>query len=488
MKVLTGRAVLVALLVASTAGAHETKSQPPVARRAKTAAEDAVTLPRATVLKLKNGARLLLVEKHEVPLVAFSARVRGGALGDPEGKEGVAALTAELLQKGAGARDANQFAEAVDSVGGVLGVSSGRESLDISGQFMARDTALMVELLSDLLQRPRFEQAELDKTRERMVSELAAEKDGDLRGLIGTYFQAFHFGSHPYGRPVGGSEATLATLKREDVLAYARAHLGGDRLILSVVGDFDSKKLAKQLEAALGGWARASTPAPVAPPTQPTKGRRVLLVDKPDATQTYFWAGNTGIARTDPARVDVSLANTVLGGRFTSLLNTALRVKSGLTYGAGSLVLSQTQPGPFAISSYTKTESTEQALDMALDVLSRYRQEGMDEATLASAKAYVLGQFPPTLETSLQIASKLSELAFYGLDSSDVDDFAARVASADKARIQSAIQRVMPAGEDLTLVLIGKASAIRDVARKYGTVTEMSITDPHFAPRAAVKK
>jgi predicted Zn-dependent peptidase len=488
MKVLTRRAALAALLVASTAGAQETKSQPPVARQAKKAAEDAVTLPRATVLELKNGARLLLVEKHEVPLVAFSARVRGGALGDPEGKEGVAALTAELLQKGAGARDARQFAEAVDSVGGMLSVSSGREALDISGQFMSRDTALMVELLSDMLLRPRFEQAELDKMRERMVSELAAEKDGDLRGLIGTYFQAFHFGSHPYGRPVGGSEASLATLKREDVLAYARAHLGGERLILSVVGDFDSKKLAKQLEAALGGWARASTSAPVAPPTQATKGRRVLLVDKPDATQTYFWAGNTGIARTDPARVDVSLANTVLGGRFTSLLNTALRVKSGLTYGAGSRVLSQTQPGPFAIFSYTKTESTEQALDMALDVLARYRQQGMDEATLASAKAYVLGQFPPTLETSLQIASKLSELTFYGLDSSDVDDFAARVASADKARIQSAIQRVMPAREDLTLVLIGKASAIRDVARKYGTVTEMSITDPHFAPRTAVKE
>ena len=483
MKVLTAKAALAALLVSSTAGAQATKPQAPVEKQAKKAAvEDAVKLPKATVVELKNGARVLLVEKHEVPLVAFSARVRGGALGDPEGKEGVAALTAELLQKGAGPRDAQQFAETVDSVGGVLAVYSGREALDISGQFMSRDTTLMVELLADLLMRPRFEQAELDKTRERMVSELAAEKDGDLRGLIGTYFQAFHFGAHPYGRPVSGSEASLATLKREDVLAYAQAHLGGDRLILSVVGDFDSKKLARQLETALGGWARASTPAPVAPPTQPMKGRRVLLVDKPDATQTYFWAGNTGIARTDPARVDVGLANTVLGGRFTSLLNTALRVKSGLSYGAGSLVMSQTQAGPFAISSYTKTESTAQALDMALDVMARYRQEGMDDTTLASAKAYVLGQLPPTLETSLQIASKLSELAFYGLDASDVDDFAAKVASADKARIQAAIQRVMPAGEDLTVVLIGKASAIREVARKYGTVTEMSITDPHFAP------
>jgi predicted Zn-dependent peptidase len=489
MKGLNGKVALAALLVASTVGAQEKKARGPAAQEApKAAVRDAVKLPRATVLELKNGAKLLLVEKHEVPLVAFSAKVRGGALGDPEGKEGVAALTAELLQKGAGKRDAGQFAEAVDSVGGVLSVSPGRESLDIVGQFMSRDTALMVELLSDMLMRPRFDAAELDKMRERMVSEIAAAKDGDLRGVIGTYFQAFHFGPHPYARPAGGSEASLATLTREDVLAYARTHLGGDRLILSVVGDFDAKKLAKQLEAALGGWNRAAALAPVAPPTQPVKGRRVLLVDKPDATQTYFWAGNTGISRTDSERVEVGLANTVLGGRFTSLLNTALRVKSGLTYGAGSLVLSNTQPGPFAISSYTKTESTGQALDLALEVLARYREQGLDDATLASAREYVLGQFPPTLETGQQIASKLSELAFYGLDASDVDGFAARVSAADKARIQAAIQRVMPAQEDLTVVLIGKASAIRDVARKYGPVTEMSITDPHFAPRPAAKK
>lgn len=483
MKRLMGSTALAALLVASSVGAEEKKPEAPTPQQArKAAAQDTVTLPKARVVELKNGAKLLLVERHGTPLVSFSAKLRGGALGDPEGKEGLGALTLGLLEKGAGARDARQFAEAVDGVGGVLSLISGRESLDINGQFMSRDTGLMVELLSDMLLRPRFDQAELDKLRERRVSELAAEKDGDLRGVIGTYFQAFHFGSHPYGRPAGGSESSLANIQRADVLAYAHDQLGGDRLILSVVGDFDSKQLAQRLEAALGGWGRAAKPAPVAPAPPVSKARRVLLVDKPDATQTYFWAGNTGISRTDPARTDVGLANTVFGGRFTSLINTALRIKSGLTYGASSMALLSTQPGPFVISSYTKTESTGQALDLMFDVLTQYRQQGMDETTLASAKEYVLGQFPPTLETSQQLASKLSELAFYGLDASDVDGFSTRVASADPARIKAAIQRVVPAPEELTLVLIGQASAIRDVARKYGPVTEMSITEPRFSP------
>jgi len=477
MKVRMGRAALAALLVAASAGAQE---QRPAA--APAAVADAVTLPKATVVELKNGARLLLVEKHEVPLVAFSALLRGGSLGDPEGKEGVAALTAELLRKGAGGRDARQFAEAVDGVGGELVVYAGRETLQVGGQFLSRDTGLMVELLSDMLVRPRFEQAELDKMRERMVSELAAAKDADPRALMPVYFQAFHFQGHPYGRPTGGSETTLAGLTREDVLAYAKAHLGGDRLILSVVGDFDTKDMARRLEAALGKLPRAGAPAPVAPPTVASQGRRVLLVDKPDATQTYFWMGNTGIARTNPERVQVELANTVLGGRFTSLLNTALRVKSGLTYGASSFFIQGTQAGPVAISSYTKTESTAQALDMALDVLQRYRAEGLDAATLASAKAYVLGQFPATLETGPQLAGKLAELAFHGLDASDVNGFAAKVAGADAAHLKALIQRTYPASENLTLVLVGKAAEIREVAKKYGPVVEMRITDPTFTP------
>jgi predicted Zn-dependent peptidase len=370
----------------------------------------------------------------------------------------------------------------VDGVGGVLEVGAGREALLMQGQFMARDTALMVELLSDLLLRPRFEQEELAKTRARMVSELAAAKDGDLRGLVGTYFNAFHFAGHPYARPLSGSESTLATLTREDVLGYAKAHLGADRLILSVVGDFDGKQLAAQLERALGAWGRAQAAAPVAPGSPRPQGRRVLLVDKPDATQTYFWVGNTGISRTDPERVAAQVGNTVFGGRFTSLLNTALRIKSGLSYGASSVLVRETQPGAVAIASYTKTDSTGKALDLALETLARYREKGMDAPTLASAQTYVLGQFPTTLETGPQLAAKLSELAFYGLGEDDVSGFAQQVKATDRARAKAVMQRVLPAPEDLTLVLIGKASEIREVAKKYGPVTEMKLADKRFSP------
>jgi predicted Zn-dependent peptidase len=163
-------------------------------------------------------------------------------------------------------------------------------------------------------------------------------------------------------------------------------------------------------------------------------------------------------------------------------------VKSGLSYGANSIITRETQPGVVAVSSYTKTESTGKALDLAVDVLARYRRDGMDDAMLSSAKAYVLGQFPPTLETSGQLAEKFAELAFHGLDAREVNDFAADVSGANKEHIRQVIQRVLPAPENLTVVLVGKASAIRDVARRYGPVTEMKLSDKSFAPPPAPKR
>lgn len=441
-----------------------------------------VKLPPVRTLKLQNGATLLVAERREVPLVAFSAWVRGGALGDAAGKEGTAALAAALLTKGAGGRDARTFAETLDAAGATLEAGAAREALFVRGQFLARDVGLMAELLGDVLVRPRFDAGEFDKVRTREVASIAAAKDGDPRALVGTYFEAFHFGAHPYGRAPGGSEESLARISRDDVLGFWRAHAGSDRLVLAVVGDVQAEDVARRLEAALGKMPRASAPVPAAPQSPRTQGRRVLLVDKPDATQTYFWVGNTGVARTDPERVAVQLANTVFGGRFTSLLNTELRVKSGLSYGASSVLVRELQPGAAAIASYTATENTGKAIDLALATLERFRKEGVAPDALQSARAYVLGQFPPTLETGAQLAHALAELQFYGLPASEVEGFAEAVTRQSPEAVDAALRRALPTPADLTFVLIGKASAIRAAAAKYGPVTELPLAAPRFTP------
>jgi predicted Zn-dependent peptidase len=441
-----------------------------------------VRLPTAERIVLENGATVLLVPRRDTPLISLVAQLRGGALGDPAGKDGTAQLFTSLIQKGAGTRDAASFAEAIESAGGELGAAAGVEHLTVAADFLSVDAGLMVELVSDVLLRPRLDPAEFTKARELAVQSITAAKDGDPSGLIDDYGSAWLFRGHAYGRPSGGSERSLATIELEDLRRYYADHVGADRLFIVAVGDFEPADMRRRLETAFGGWRKAAQAAPVAAPTARVGERRVLLVDRPGSTQTYFWLGDRGAMRSDPARTAQSLVNTVFGGRYTSMLNTELRAKSGLTYGASSGFERLSQPGSFRISSFTQTDKTGEALDLALATLARLHEEGLDAQALESAKRYTLGQFPPTLETNGQLAGRLAEIERLGLGVDDVDGFAARVRSADAAAIRSAIDTSFPQPDRLAIVLIGDAAKIRDTARRFGPVTEMKLSDPSFAP------
>ena len=353
-----------------------------------------VKLPVYKLATLPNGAVVALVEKRDTPLVSMNVTVRGGGLGDPAGKDGTASLYTDLIQKGAGNRTAAQFAEAIENVGGSLSAGAGTESIGVSASFMSRDVDLMLELVADVLQRPRLDAAEFEKASTLAVQSIVAAKDSDPRVLMSSYGDAWLFRGHPYGRSVGGSEASLAAVTLDDIKRYYAGQVGGDRLIITVVGDFDSATMLQQLERSFGTWRRADASLPTVPPPARVTGRPVLLVDKPGATQTYFWLGNVGASRTDPARTAQSVVNTVFGGRFTSMLNTELRIKSGLTYGANASFSRPSQPGSFRIASYTETGKTTQAIDMALDTLARLHKDGLDADQLKSSQSYMLGQFP----------------------------------------------------------------------------------------------
>ncbi len=458
-----------------------TKTPIPAAAQGQTLA---VRVPPFDRVRLGSGATLLLMARRGIPLIGFQALVRGGAVADLPERPGMASLLAELLEKGAGSRDMYEFADAVAAVGGHLSAGAGREAMAISGEFLARDQALMIELLADLLRRPHLEAAELAKIRDRQIDLIRADKDGDYDSLLPIYGAAALFREHPYGWPIDGSEHSLERMTHDDVMRYYREQIGGDRLILAVAGDFDSAALRDRLAAAFGDFAPAPAPAPRLDAMPRVRGRRVLLVDAPTSVQTYFLIGNVGVARTHPDRAAIDVVNTLLGGRFTSLLNSELRVRSGLTYGARSQLLRRTQPGAWQMVSFTRTEATGEAVDLALEVYGRFKAGAFDDALLESGKRYVAGQFPMELQTATQWARQLAELEFYGLDASDVEGYGPAVAAVTREDAARVAADVFPPADDLVLVFIGAADQIRDVVANYGPVTEMSITDPVFSPPA----
>ncbi|HOU64856.1 MAG TPA: pitrilysin family protein, partial [Thermomonas sp.] len=390
-------------------------------------------------------------------------------------------ILGEMLSKGAGSRSALQFAQTVDGAGGSIGFGSSREAITANAQFLSKDSALMLSLLADALLRPTMDSAEFDKLRKRAIDGIANAKDSDPRQLIGLYSGGWLFRGHPYGRSTGGDETSLATITLADLQAFRQQQMGGDRLVIAIAGDFDAKAVTAQLKQSFGGWAKATGTLPQVEAKARETGRRVLLVDKPGATQTYFALANVGSKRGDPAEAAQDLVQTAFGGRFTSMLNTELRVKSGLTYGARSGIERASQPGPAVISSFTKTETTKAAIDLAIATLDRLHRDGLDAATIESAKRYVAGQYAPGLETAPQIAAQLVDMTLYGESREAVDGYLGKIAAATPAQIAEA-RMVFPDSKDLAIVAIGDASKIRDWMKAYGPLTEMKLTDPRFSP------
>src|SRR5581483_7809104 len=384
-------------------------------------------------------------------LIAFNALLRGGELGDLAGKPGVASLVAGLLEKGAGERDAFQFADAVEGVGGSFGASAGPESIAIRGQFLARDQKLMIELLGAALLQPRFDEAELEKLRDRQIELIKAAKDSDPSELIGTYGRAFLFRDQPYGRPVIGNESTLATIAREDVLNYYRTQFGADRLILIFAGDVDAPALQAAVTKMFGGWHKATRSAPAVVAPVRLRQRRVLLIDSPGSVQTYFWIGNVGVDRRYPARAALDLVNTLYGGRFTSILNTELRINSGLSYGARSGFTRGAVAGKFAIRSFTQTENTGKAIDLALQTLTRLRTDGVTGEMLDSARSYLLGQFPMEFETAADWAAALGDIELYRLPADYINGYASALRQVTVKESRTVIEQAFPSADSLEI-------------------------------------
>lgn len=441
----------------------------------------AVKVPPYERVQLPNGATLLLMERRELPLIHFNAVIKGGGLVDPTDREGTARLLAGLLEKGAGKRDAYTFAADVAAVGGVIATDATVETVSIAGSFLSRDRDLMVSLLTDMLLRPKLDATEFATLRDRQIEFIRAAKESELSSLVGLYGRAALLADHRYGRPVTGSESSLAGISVDDVRRYYEQHVGADRLILSIVGDFDARTMKRTMTQAIGEWRKASAPMPAIAAPQPAKGRRVVLIDAPDSVQSYFWIGNVGVSRGDPRRASIDIANTLFGGRFTSMLNSELRIRTGLSYGARSNFQRFAEAGPWAITSFTQAKTTIEALDLALEVLQRLHDQPIAPDMLTSGRQYVLGQYPLALETSAQWAGTLNELELYGLPRSYIENYASELVKVDAPRLQQVIDEAFPSVQDVTIVVIGPAEQIRAGLSKYGPLTEAKLVAPTFA-------
>ncbi len=447
---------------------------------AMTLQSTAFELPKPQKFTLGNGLTVYHLPEHDLPLVSFRLIIPGaGNCSTAPEQEGLADLTAELLMKGTKTRSAAEVAEASDFIGAELVSRARAEYAEMGGGALSENFPALLELAAECLLQPAFSAEEVELEKGVRIDDLLAIKD-EPQSAVRCYFQKAWFGSHPLGLLSVGSERSLTAVTPAAVEGYYRAHYHPDAAVLAVVGDIGPAELKALVKKHLGSWKKggASARADALPALTPGKSR-CLLIDKPDATQAYFIIGAPGLPMADAQKPEAAVMNTLFGGRFTSWLVTELRVKRGLTYSARSTMQSWINLGLYSISSYTRNEKIGEMLQVIFDLINKARQEGFSEEEIISGRNYILGQFPPSLESQAARAAAYTDLHFYGLGADYYTRFLSSIAAAEPGRVKAITQKLMPA-DAMLLVVVGKAAEIRDQLEKFASFEVRSIAEPGF--------
>jgi zinc protease len=484
-------AALGLLLAAFPPAAFSQKAAPPATANPKTAPTTPATPPPPAPAReirfpafeqkaLPNGLRVVVIQQHEQPIVSLRMVLVAGKAYEPADKAGLAGATASLLTKGTATRSAQQIAEAIDFVGGNLSANAGTEAGYVSASVTSDQLDLGFDLLSDVVLHPAFPKEEIERWRKQALNGLQIS-EGDAGYLAGTAVSRLVFGAFPYGRPSSGTSQSLAGLTREDLVAFHQGHYIPDHTILAVVGDVQPADAFARAERAFGTWKAAGKVAELPKfAVQPPAKTRIVVIDKPDAVQTEIRVGQVGIAYRDPSLYTAEVYDSVLGGNASSRLYDEIRRKRGLSYGAGSTFLYETQPGLFEISTFTKTASTVDALGLAFDVVRGLQEKPVPEAELNAAKTYITGAFPLEIETADGIASKVIEAMHFGYGREFLEGYNDQISKVTPADVQAfAAQHIKI--EAMTAVLAGNSSAFIDaLKKKYGEVEVIPAADVDF--------
>ena len=399
----------VALSVALVAQGAPDRSKPPTI-----GAPPRLNLPEIQKRMLSNGLAVWLVESHEVPLVQINLLLKAGAGDDPAGKFGLASLTAAMLDEGAGSRSALELADAVDFLGASLATTA---SFDASAVRLNVPVARLKDalpLMADVVLRPTFPAAELERLRQERLTALVQAKD-DPASVAPLAFARTVFGAmHRYGTGIAGGEATLKGFTVQDLKSFHTSMYQPGNAVLLVVGDVKLDAIVPQLEMQFGSWkgtSPARTPVPQAP--QVAQGQ-ITIVDMPGAEQSQIRIGWVGVPRSTPDYFTIEVLNTILGGSFTSRLNQNLREEHQYSYGASSRFDMRLSAGAFQAGAGVQTDKTAEALKEFFNELTGILKPIPDEE-LTKAKNYAALSFPSEFETSGDLSSKMEEMVIYNL-------------------------------------------------------------------------
>ena len=422
------------------------------------------TFPSIEKSSRPNGLRVWTVQHPSVPVVTLMLLVRRGAADDPPGKEGLAALTVDMLDEGSGGRSAIQMHEALATIGAQLDADIGSDAALMSVTALSRFTAAALTLLADMVARPSLSEEDFVRVRQLRLHRLTQIRD--VPGAVADRaFVRLLFGAHPYGHTPLGNEQALASLSIDDVRAFHAALLRPGDATLVAVGDCAHDTICGQVADAFAGWEGAAASGVPAATVLPHPAR-LNVVPRPGAPQSELRLGHVAVARNTPDYHALVAANMVLGGQFVSRINMNLRTEKGITYGARTSFDFRRLPGPFALQVSVQTAATAVAIEESLGEIAAIRgPRPVTPPELALGIAALTRGYARNFETAEQVARAVTQLALYDLPDDYFAQFVPRVERVTSEDVTRVAARYLDPAR-LTALVVGDFDAIApDLAR-----------------------
>lgn len=408
---------------------------------------------------LDNGMVVIVHENHSNPTVAISGSVKAGRCFDPEGKSGVAALTAEMLGRGTKTRTALQLARESESVGAQVDTSADVEYASFSAKSLTKDFPLILDLLSDELRNASFPADQFENARSEMLSQLAQSKESPQSQAARMFYHTIFPPGHPYHRlTVEEAQASLQSITRDDLVAFYANYYRPDTTIIVIAGDVDPKQTVELVRKYFGDW-KAAGPKPVVsiPTIEPPKQGAKIVIPMADKTEVDVYFGYPmGMKRSDPDYYAMRIANQILGGSgaLVSILGEDIRERSGLVYDVYSSFEAGLGAGPWYAALGSSPTNVDKAIELLRKDVGKFAKTGATKEQFQRAREFLIGVFPIALETNQGVARVLHSAEFYGLGMNYIRDYAKIYRAVTLDQVNAAARKYLRP-ESATLVIAG---------------------------------
>jgi zinc protease len=486
MRKLTGLFVLLLCAFCVQAQTPQATPPPPAAPRSG-------TFPKPAEQTLPNGLRVIVVERREYPLVSAQLLIKNGGEVDPPELAGLADMTANLLTKGTQTRDATQIAQQIESLGGFLDSGARWDSSFANVGVMSSKMSQAMEILADVVRRPTFKSEEVERLRQQYLDNVTLAL-GDPGSIARFVAARVVFGDSPYGHPVSGTAESLTRITAADITKMHARYYRPDNAILVIGGDMSAKDGFALATRHFGDWQKPTTPLPTPEDGEGYRSstvtkieQRVVVIDKPDAGQAAVFLARSGINRKDTDYFRGIVTNSVLSG-YSGRLNQEIRIKRGLSYGAGSSLDARRQIGPFVASAQTKNESGAVVADLLLGEISRLSSAPPQDVELTPRKAVLIGGFSRNLETASGLVNQVAGLALHGLSLDEINRYINNVQAITTADIQKFAGTRLDA-KTSNIIIVGDAKKfLPELQKKFQNVEVIPVGELDLNTAALRKK